>query len=203
MLANEELPGQLGDPKQVFDEFRVRAAQCLTLGDYTKPGLYKVQAMLLYLGCEMFRRNEAMLGVSTLFTVTVRLAMHMGMHRDPKHYPNMTPYEGEMRRRMWLLLREIDLLVSFQYGLPSNIHTGSYDTEPPRNLRVEDFEENSTELPPPCPMNERAVVRSTLAWTLFRISNQTGESRPNFALTGLSNDILISFNISPVAGPHP
>ncbi|KAK0724148.1 fungal-specific transcription factor domain-containing protein [Lasiosphaeris hirsuta] len=162
IMANEELPGNMGDPQQLFDEFRVRAAQCLTLADYTKPGRYKVQAMILYFGTEFLRRNEAMLGTSTLLSITIRLAMHMGMHRDPKHYPGMTPYDGEMRRRMWTLLREIDLLVSFQFGLPPNITAGSYDTEPPRNLHDEDFDEDSKKLPPARPETERTVSLLTV-----------------------------------------
>ncbi|KAK5659355.1 hypothetical protein OQA88_1448 [Cercophora sp. LCS_1] len=143
---------------RVFDDFRVRAAQALTLADYTKPGPYKVQAMLMYFGCEYLRRSDSILGTSTLLAIVIRLAMHMGMHRDPKHYPDMTPLEGEMRRRMWMLLREIDLLVSFQFSIPSNIHPSSYDTAPPRNLHDHDVDERSTELPPSRPETERTVT---------------------------------------------
>jgi len=158
LLANEEIPGALGDPQLVFDELRTRAAQCLTLADYTKPGPYKIQAMFLYFGAEYLRRNESILGTSTLLAITIRLAMHSGLHRDPKHYPRMPAYEGEMRRRLWVLLRGVDLIVSFQFGVPSNIHRGGYDTEPPRNLHDEDFDESSTRLPPSRPETERTVA---------------------------------------------
>ncbi|KAK1753729.1 fungal-specific transcription factor domain-containing protein [Echria macrotheca] len=157
-LAGEETPGNLGDAQTVFDEFRIRTAQALTLADYTKPGPHKVQAMTLYFGTEYLRRNDSMLGTSTLLTITIRLAMHSGLHRDPKHYPTMTPFEGEMRRRMWLMLREIDLIVSFQFGMPTNIARSSYDTQPPRNLHDIDFDEDTKELPASRPETERTVT---------------------------------------------
>ncbi|KAK1832959.1 fungal-specific transcription factor domain-containing protein [Podospora conica] len=172
-MASEVLPGNLGDSLEMFNLFRVRAAQCLTLGDYTKPGLYKVQAMFLHYGSEFVRQNEAILGASTLLCITIRLAMHMGMHRDPRHYPGMTPYEGEMRRRMWSVLVEVDLLISFQFGLPSNITPGSYDTELPRNLHDEDFDEDSIHLPPSRPETE-------LTWQATR--SESSEADRGFKL---------------------
>lgn len=90
-MVGEDLPGHIGDPLDMFNLFRAHAAQCLTLGDYTKPGLYKVQAMFIYYGSEFLRQHEAILGASTVLCITIRLAMHMGMHRDPRHYPGMTP----------------------------------------------------------------------------------------------------------------
>jgi len=156
-IAGQELPGNFGSASLAFEEYKYRAAQSLTLADYTTPGSYKIQAMLLYFGTEYLRRHDFILGTSTVLAVIVRLAVHMGMHRDPKHYPNMSPYEGEMRRRIWLLLWQIDVQVSFQFGVPSNIHPGWYDTEPPRNLHDEDFHENIKELPPSRPETERTV----------------------------------------------
>lgn len=182
-MVGEELPGNMGDPLEMFDLFRARAAQCLTLGDYTKPGLYKVQAMYIHYGSEFLRQHEAMLGASTLLCITIRLAMHMGMHRDPRHYPGMTPYEGEMRRRMWSVLVEVDLLISFQFGLPSNIIPGSYDTELPRNLHDEDFDENSIHLPPSRPETELTVtllnrVKGRMMDAFGAITTAAGSRKP-------------------------
>lgn len=156
-LSGQELPGDYGSAALAFNEYNYHAAQCLALADYAKPGCYKVQAMLLHFGCEYLRRHDFILGTSTLLTITIRLAVHMGLHRDPKHYPGMSPFEGEMRRRMWALLVEIDLAVSSQFGVPCNTHPSWYDTEPPRNLHDEDFDEDTKELPPSRPETERTV----------------------------------------------
>lgn len=153
----DEVPGNLGPPRQVFETFKRYAAHCLCLGDYSTPGKWKVEALVLYFGCEYFQKTDSPLGCSIILSIMVRLAMHMGMHRDPKHYPDMTPFEGEMRRRAWMLLTEIDRLVSYQFGLPSNVHAGIADTELPRNLHDTDFDVDSTELPPSRPETERTI----------------------------------------------
>lgn len=154
----DEVPGNLGPPRQVFETFKHHSAHCIALGNYTMPGKWKVEALLLYFGCEYFQRNDSPLGCSILLSTVVRLAMHMGMHRDPKHYPDMSPFEGEMRRRLWLVVTETDRLVSFQFGLPSNVHVGISDTELPRNLHDADFDEDTKELPPSRPETERTIT---------------------------------------------
>ena len=158
LRGDEEVPGNLGDPLHVFDTYRARVAHCLALDDYTKPGQYKVETLLLYFGTEYLREPDAMLGTSVLLSIICRLAMHMGLHRDSRHYKDISPFEGEMRRRIWTLLVGIDHMVSFQFGLPSNINASFYDTEPPRNLQDEDFDEKSTVLPPARPETDRTLV---------------------------------------------
>lgn len=183
LRGDEEVPGKLGTPEHVFDIYRVRGAQCLALDDYTKPGKLKVEAMLLYFGTEYLRTTDAVLGTSIILTMTIRLAMHMGYHRDAKHYPQVSPWEGEMRRRLWAILREVDVLVSFQCGLPSNIHTQFYDTETPRNLHDEDFDEDAKELPPSRPETDRTCalysrVKSRLINSLSDISSALSARQP-------------------------
>ncbi|KAH8890490.1 hypothetical protein GQ53DRAFT_177655 [Thozetella sp. PMI_491] len=173
MRGDEEIPGNLGPPLEVFDAYRVRGAQCLALDDYTKPGEYKVETLILYFGTEYLRETDAMLGTSVLLSIVLRLAMHMGFHRDPRHYPEMPPFEGEMRRRIWTVLVGVDLLVSFQFGLPGNIHSRFYDTEPPRNLLDEDFDEDTKELPPSRPESERTLTLYTIVKN--RILNVFGD----------------------------
>lgn len=183
LRGDEEVPGKLGTPEQVFDVYRARGAQCLVLDDYTKPGKFKVETLLLYFGTEYLRNTDTVLGTSIILTMAIRLAMHMGYHRDPKHYPQMSPWEGEMRRRLWAILREVDVLVSFQFGMPSNIHTPYYDTQTPRNLHDEDFDEDAKELPPARPETDRtcalySIVKSRLINSLSDISSALSSRLP-------------------------
>ncbi|KAK4164648.1 putative fungal-specific transcription factor [Cladorrhinum sp. PSN259] len=158
MRAGEEVPGGLGNPREMYRAYKARCAQCLVLGDYTKPGQYKIETLILYFGCEYLSQPDANTSASVILSIIVRLAMHMGLHRDPRHYPNMSPFEGEMRRRTWVILRDVDILIGFQFGLPGNIPNDLYDTELPRNLHDEDFDESTTVLPPSRPETERTVV---------------------------------------------
>lgn len=78
----------------------------------------------------------------------------MGYHRDPQHFKSLSPYEGEIRRRMWAMIYSLDIGFAAQMGLPSSIKTSIIDTLPPRNLQDRDFDADSIELPPARPMNE-------------------------------------------------
>src|SRR6266536_2961619 len=63
-----------------------------------------------------------------------------------------------MRRRVWTFVRQADLLFSFQLSLPSMIRLGDSDTDLPRNIYDDEFDEDCTELPPSRPMNEATPV---------------------------------------------
>lgn len=143
--------------------YRVRAAQCLVLANYTKPGAYTVETILLYSQVEFLLCNDAQVSVWVILGMTVRLAMRMGYHRDSKHYPNVSPFQGEMRRRTWALLAQIDLLASFQMGLPRMIRKSDGDASPPHNLVDDDFDEESFQLPPSRPENDQTPVSYAVA----------------------------------------
>lgn len=161
--AQKPLPGTLGNTLAVFDLYRKRTAQCLALSNYTVPGRYKVETLALYAWGELFRNADASVGVSFILGTAIRLAVRMGYHRDPKHYPSIPVMEGEMRRRLWTLLCQMDTLISFQVGLPRTIQGWQYDTELPRNLMDEDFDENTVQLPPSRPETERTHLSYTIA----------------------------------------
>ena len=93
-----------------------------------------------------------------LFGLIVRQALRMGYHRDPDHLPNITVFEGEMRRRCWAVLHQIDLLNSYQMGLPSSTQSLNSDTALPRNLQDSDFDEASTILPGARPETEASPI---------------------------------------------
>jgi hypothetical protein len=127
------------------------------------PGRYKGEALFLYSLTEFYRNQDAQIGVSYLIGITIRLTMRMGYHRDPRHYPMLSALDGEMRRRLWALLVQLDTLISFQVGVPRTIQPWQYDTELPANLLDTDFDENSTQLPPGRPEDERTDCSYTKA----------------------------------------
>lgn len=77
------------------------------------------------------------------------LAYTLGYHRDPKRLRDTTPFEGEMRRRTWTLIIQLDLLNSFQLGLPHNLQAGTWDTAVPGNYNDADLDESMQCLPEP------------------------------------------------------
>lgn len=161
--SEEPLPFNTVNSMTVWHIFRKRTAQCLVQANYLTPGRYKGEALFLYSICEFYRSQDAQAGVSFLLGITIRLVMRMGYHRDASHYPNLSAWEGEMRRRLWALLCQLDTLISFQVGLPRTIQSWHCDTTMPSNLHDTDFEEKSTELPPGRPEEEPTACSYTRA----------------------------------------
>ncbi|MCJ1397364.1 hypothetical protein MMC11_000557 [Xylographa trunciseda] len=163
-----------GRTLSLASNYRALTAQCLLLADYTKPVTYILETMVLHLHGEFARSRDAEVGVWVLVGMIVRLAMRMGFHRDPKYYPNLTPFQGEMRRRVWTFVRQSDLLFSFQLGLPSMIRLGDCDTGLPRNIFDDEFDEDIKVLPPSRPMTTPTpvsymIAKAHLAFTFGKI----------------------------------
>ncbi|EAW20173.1 putative C6 transcription factor [Aspergillus fischeri NRRL 181] len=174
----DEPPEFRGKSLDMAGTFRNLVAQCLTLADYTKPYPYLIETFIFHLHGDFRQTKEADISVWVLVGVVARLAMRMGYHRDSKVFPNITPFQGEMRRRVWTFVRQSDLLFSFQVGLPSMIRTVDSDTELPRNLYDDDFDENCRELPPSRPANEPTpisylIAKARLAYVFGRVTELT------------------------------
>lgn len=85
----------------------------------------------------------------------VRMAMTMGLHRDPSEFePRMSVFSGEMRRRFWFTILDMDLHTSLACNLPCLVREGDYTCRPPRNLDDVDLREDLAELPPSRPIDQ-------------------------------------------------
>jgi hypothetical protein len=134
--------------------YRERAVQCMTLANYTKCPPSTIETFMVYFGSECSRSADAQFSTYVVVGILVRLGFRMGLHRDPSRFPNISPFEGEMRRRRWLCIMSLDLVTSQQLGLPRMIQPFMYDTQEPRNLNEEDLYEDMTEPPPSRPDTE-------------------------------------------------
>jgi Fungal Zn(2)-Cys(6) binuclear cluster domain/Fungal specific transcription factor domain len=134
------------------NRFATAAAHCLAVGEYYRPQRFAVEALLLYAQSKCLTSVDISPVVAILFGTLARLATIMGYHRDADgSREGISAFEGEMRRRTWSLCMQLDMLVSFQLGLPSNIQFPTWDTRPPTNLLDSDFDEDTVQLPPARP----------------------------------------------------
>lgn len=161
--AGDEPPEYRGKSLEISVSFRRLTAQCLNLADTNQPIPQMLETLLLYLQAEYSRSRDAETGVLMLSSICVRLAMRMGYHRDPRPYQTITPFQGEMRRRVWAFVRQADLMFSFQFGLPSMIRTDCIDTEIPRNLYDDELQEDMKDLPPSRPDSEMTPMSYMIA----------------------------------------
>ncbi|KAI0880101.1 fungal-specific transcription factor domain-containing protein [Annulohypoxylon maeteangense] len=138
--------------------YREKVVQCLMLGKYTKGGPHVLQTLILYIAIEHLLHEDSEFGTHILLGVILNIAMRMGYHRDPKNFPVISPFEGEMRRRTWAAIYQANLIFASQMGLPSMLKDHQIDTEEPHNLKDSDFDEDTTELPPARPDSELTAV---------------------------------------------
>ncbi|KAH8807603.1 fungal-specific transcription factor domain-containing protein [Xylogone sp. PMI_703] len=149
--------------------FHIAAGKCLVVGRYYRPQEYVLEALTLYAHYENLQSLEPSREAGVIFGMTIRMAYEMGYHRDPDSFGSFTVFEGEMRRRLWAVCKQMDLMTSFQLGLPSNICLENCDTKSPRNLLDTDFDVDTKVLPPSRPETEA----TRLLWFIVK-DRQTG-----------------------------
>jgi hypothetical protein len=112
--AGEENPDARGTPMEMIRTYRGCCAQCLVLSNYAQPGPYTLETFLVYMEGEFVLSKDDQMNCYLMIGIAVRLAMRMGLHRDSDIVAgNISPFQGEMRRRIWNLMVQIDQLVSF------------------------------------------------------------------------------------------
>ncbi|KAL2831125.1 hypothetical protein BDW59DRAFT_140449 [Aspergillus cavernicola] len=192
-----EAADPIGDPEQACNNFRLHAAYCLIKDRYTTPSKYTIEALLTYAQCEYFRCADAQHENWVLFGVIMRLAMHVGLHRDGSRYQGISCYEAEMRRRIWIFMSQGDALSSFQSGLPRMVHQTIVDTKLPRNLLDEDFDETSKTLPPSRPDTDLTpisyvIAKSGIADIFALITDHVASTQPSSYQSILQLDSQLS-----------
>jgi hypothetical protein len=160
-----QLPMLISESPLSTNIFRQRIVQCLMLGRYTKGGPYVLETLLQYYMIEHFLRQDAEFDIWILLGMLIPISLRMGMHRDPKHFGGISVFAGEIRRRVWATIFQIDVGFSALAGLPRMIKPHQCDTEEPRNLLESDFDETTTKLPQSRPESEATPVLFLLAKT--------------------------------------
>ncbi|KAI1127668.1 hypothetical protein F5Y10DRAFT_242415 [Nemania abortiva] len=153
--------GEYYDP--LIDTYREKIVQCLVIGEYTNQGPYVLETIYHYITIEYSIRKDANKNIWLLLGTGVNLALGMGYHRDPSHFPELSPFVGEMRRRTWTALFQGDILISMQMGMPRLIKEWQCDVAEPRNLYDADFDETTKVLPPSRPETEMTTSLHIIA----------------------------------------
>lgn len=194
------------------DCFDMAAAHCLAVGEYYRPQRFAVEALVLYAQARCLISVDLAPDVGILFGTLVRLATLMGYHRDADgSRQRISAFEGEMRRRTWSLCMQLDMLVSFQLGLPSNIQFPTWDTRPPTNLLDSDFDEDTMQLPDARPMTEPTellfcIVKHRLMAVVEKVIRHTlsASERPNDELEAIDKEIRNTYTDLPaIFQPRP
>ena len=176
----EPLPPSLQELGDVASIYRVRSAQCLINANYSKLTKYTLEALVVYSFTEFIRNKDLPLTTGLIIEMAIIMAIRAGYHRDPSHFGNrFTPFEREMRRRLWGNLVITDMSLSFDVGKPRTINSLYVDTRMPGAYAEEDFDETTTVMPAERSDNEptnisftRCKLRVTHAFTAIYDANQ-------------------------------
>ena len=140
-----------GDEKS---RYHTASAQCLVLGHYQRPQRFVPEALAMYAQCKNLQSLEPSREGGAVMAMAVRIAYEMGYHRDGASVGTFTPFEVEMRRRLWAACTQMPLMLSFQLGVPSSIRFECSDTKAPSNLFDSDLEEDMDTAPKSRPESE-------------------------------------------------
>lgn len=78
----------------------------------------------------------------------VQMAMQMGLHREPRNLPAVSPLQAELRRRLWATILELVVQSSLDTWMPPRISFDEFDVEPPSNLNDEDLDDSMVAVQP-------------------------------------------------------
>lgn len=146
-LSDEECQTLLGCSRDAaIQRFSSGVRMCLNQARFLKNhDLTTLQAFVLYIISIQKRYNQHATWI--LHGVAVRIAQKMGLHRDGTSF-GLSPFEIEMRRRLWWQIIALDARFAFMSGLGHALLPRVWDTKEPRNLNDADLYASAAELPP-------------------------------------------------------
>ncbi|KXG46657.1 Transcription factor [Penicillium griseofulvum] len=143
----EQLHSGLGlDYQSTVRHYEEAVNQALNRADFVKSAeILALQAAVLYLLCKRVHGDEMIVWAQS--AVLIRLAQMQGVHRDGMKI-GLSPFETEIRRRIWWHICILDMLCSEDQGVDMQIRPGAFDTNFPTNVDGDDLESDMIELPP-------------------------------------------------------
>ncbi|KAJ5205913.1 Transcription factor [Penicillium cf. griseofulvum] len=127
-------------------KYRQGLEHALARADFLNvPDFVLVQAFAIFLS--LVRRHDSPRFVWMMTGLLIRMGQALGLHRDGTHFDYLSPYEIEMRRRLWWGLCMLDARASEDQGTEYTITRASFDTKIPLNLDDTDLDPESKETP--------------------------------------------------------
>lgn len=174
------------ESQDMLETYRTLTIHCLVAGDYLRPSSYTIETLTLHFVVDQNVNVDTYIGNWILIGVVIRIAMRMGLHRDPSHWPNIRPLQAELRRRIWITLYQMDFFTSTQVGLPRIIKDSQCDALPPAHLFDHDIGFEHDELPPERPLTDPTpllytIQRNTIIKVAAEIYDATEAAPPSSA----------------------
>ncbi|KAI2473126.1 fungal-specific transcription factor domain-containing protein [Annulohypoxylon bovei var. microspora] len=127
-------------------KYRLGLEYVLAKADFLNvPDIVLIQAFVIFLF--LLRRHDSSRFVWMMTGLAIRMGQALGLQRDGSRFAHLTPYEVEMRRRVWWSLCAVDVRASEDQGTDLTITQGSFDTRFPLNINDADIDPETKETP--------------------------------------------------------
>lgn len=176
-LSEAESVRVLGIEKQAaLETYRFGFEQAMARADFlSTQELVVLQSFVLFLTC--VRRFDDSRYAWTLTGLVIRMAQALGVHRDGQVF-GLSPFETEMRRRLWWQICNLDMRASEDHGSDPSIVEQTFDTKFPLNINDDDISPGMTEPP------EEKEGRTEMLFDLIRFTVSTTVRRLSYAPPG-------------------
>lgn len=176
-LSEAESVRILGIEKQAaLETYRFGFEQAMARADFlSTQELVVLQSFVLFLTC--VRRFDDSRYAWTLTGLVIRMAQALGVHRDGQVF-GLSPFETEMRRRLWWQICNLDMRASEDHGSDPSIVEQTFDTKFPLNINDDDIFPGMTEPP------EEKEGRTEMLFDLIRFTVSTTVRRLSYAPPG-------------------
>ena len=126
--------------------YRLGLERALAKADFLNVAdIVLVQALVIFLA--LTRRHDNPKYVWMMTGLVIRMAQFLGLQRDGTHFEQLTPFEIEMRRRVWGSLIVLDMRASEDQGTDLTITSGNFDTKMPLNINDADIDPETKHKP--------------------------------------------------------
>ncbi|KAK0104452.1 hypothetical protein ONS95_004741 [Cadophora gregata] len=165
-MTGAEVRTNLGVDKEVLlRQYRFGVEQALARAGFLNTNeIVTVQALVMFLVC--VRRHDDTRFVWTLTGLTLRIAQSLGLHRDAAQF-GLSPFDTEMRRRLWWQVCVLDTRASEDHGSDPSITEFSYDTKFPLSIDDDDLDPAATD----APAERKGVSEMTFCLIRYEICN--------------------------------
>lgn len=144
------------------EDMRRLTVHALVLANYAALPPYAVETLLLHIKCCLLKHIDVTREIYLRLGLLTRLCTLAGYHRDPSKHAEISPFQAEMRRRLWWFVSKYDILMCYQLGQLSVINQLMVDTGPPCNLDESDL--TSQVIPPTRPLTEHTSITTAIVY---------------------------------------
>ncbi|KAJ5592450.1 hypothetical protein N7537_009354 [Penicillium hordei] len=147
------------DKHEVLNRYRTGVESALAKADLLKSlDITVLQGFVIYIACS--RHYNKGLDISKFLGNAIGIALKIGLHRDASA-SEISPFEVEMRRRLWWQIYILDINIAEECGTNPRILKSWFDTRLPSNVADANLDPDMKDPPRNCSGKTEMVLSLT------------------------------------------